>query len=117
MEKNSILKKQELLKNEILDNNFDKEAFVDFCINKKENGDDLNSWTYDEITEIIKEFKDLSTNKIKSTDVETSNATAEPKIQKGVSEKVKEVSDAQVDKVEKIKIYVNNSIKIIENRK
>ena len=36
-------KKQDLLKNEIIDKNYDKTAFINFCMNKKKNGDDLNN--------------------------------------------------------------------------
>jgi hypothetical protein len=51
-----LLSKQELLKAEIIDKNYDREAFLDFCIAKKENGDDLNTWTIDELKEAIDEF-------------------------------------------------------------
>jgi hypothetical protein len=49
-------KKQSLLQKEIIDKSFDKTAFINFCISKKDNGDDLNNWTYDELSEIVKEF-------------------------------------------------------------
>lgn len=50
------LKKQEILKKEIIDKNLDKDAFLDFCIQKKENGDDLDNWTLEELKETIDEF-------------------------------------------------------------
>jgi len=50
------LKKQEILKKEIIDKNLDKDAFLDFCIQKKENGDDLDNWTLEELRETINEF-------------------------------------------------------------
>jgi hypothetical protein len=51
-----ILKKQEYLKGEIIDKNYDKDAFLDFCIRKKNDGDDLNNWSMDELKQIVEEF-------------------------------------------------------------
>jgi hypothetical protein len=45
-----------LLQTEIIDKNYDKTAFINFCLSKKENGDDLNNWTLDELKEIVNEF-------------------------------------------------------------
>ncbi len=50
------IKKQELLKKEIIDKNLDKDSFLDFCISKKENGDDLDKWSLEELKETIDEF-------------------------------------------------------------
>ena len=54
-------KKQNLLQKEIIDKNYDKTAFINFCMSKKDNGDDLNNWTYDELSGIVQEF--ISTQK------------------------------------------------------
>ena len=51
-----VQKKQNLLKDEIIDKNYDKTAFINFCMSKKDNGDDLNNWTYEELSLIVKEF-------------------------------------------------------------
>ena len=58
MEENNeeIQAKQTLLQTEIIDKNYDKTAFINFCLSKKENGDDLNNWTLDELKEIVNEF-------------------------------------------------------------
>lgn len=53
------LKKQELLKKEIIDKNLDKDSFLDFCMQKKENGDDLDNWTIEELKETITEFSKI----------------------------------------------------------
>lgn len=50
------LKKQKLLKNEIIDRCYDQTAFIEFCMQQKKNGDDLDSWTYDELKIVINEF-------------------------------------------------------------
>ena len=51
-----IQAKQNLLQTEIIEKNLDKGSFINFCLSKKENGDDLNNWTYAELQEIVKEF-------------------------------------------------------------
>ena len=58
MEENmeEIQAKQTLLQTEIIDKNYDKTAFISFCLSKKENGDDLNNWTLDELRQIVSEF-------------------------------------------------------------
>ena len=56
MEDNEIQAKQQLLQTEIIEKNYDKNAFISFCLSKKENGDDLNNWTIDELTQIVNEF-------------------------------------------------------------
>lgn len=52
-----IEQKQNLLKEEIIDKNYDQEKFIQFCLVKKENGDDLTQWSLAELHEIIDEFK------------------------------------------------------------
>ena len=53
---NEIQAKQSLLQTEIIDKNLDKGSFINFCLSKKENGDDLNNWTLSELEGIVKEF-------------------------------------------------------------
>lgn len=58
--------KQSLLRKEIIDSKYDKEAFLDFCISQKEQGDDLDNWTLEELEKIIvdfKKFQDVKDNK------------------------------------------------------
>lgn len=52
-----IEQKQNLLKEEIIDKNYDQEQFIQFCLVKKENGDDLTQWSLTELHDIIDEFK------------------------------------------------------------
>lgn len=51
-----IQAKMDLLQKEIVDKNLDKNSFVNYCLRKKENGDDLNSWTISELKELIQDF-------------------------------------------------------------
>ena len=53
-----IQQKQQLLQTEIIDKNLDKTSFINFCLSKKENGDDLSNWTLSELQAIVKEFAD-----------------------------------------------------------
>ena len=48
--------KQRLLKSEIIDRCYDQTAFIDFCMQQKKDGDDLDNWTYDELKEVIQKF-------------------------------------------------------------
>ena len=59
-----IQAKQELLQREIIQKNLDKGSFINFCLSKKENGDDLNNWTFAELEEIVKEFVSGQTQNI-----------------------------------------------------
>ena len=45
-----FLQKQNLLQSEIIEKNYDKRAFINFCLSRKDNGDDLNNWTLEELT-------------------------------------------------------------------
>ena len=56
-----IEQKQALLKSEILDKNFDQDKFIQFCLQKKSNGDDLTQWSLPELEQIIEEFKQIHT--------------------------------------------------------
>ena len=53
--------KQEIIKAEIIDKNYDKDKFLAYCINKKENGDDLSKWSLLELNTAISEFITSST--------------------------------------------------------
>ena len=56
-EENDIINKQSLIKAEILDKNYDKNLFFDFCLAAKpQNGDDLANWSMDELKEVIRRF-------------------------------------------------------------
>ena len=49
--------KQNLIKSTIIDQKYDKNAFFNFCMNKKkEGGDDLANWTIEELNSVINEF-------------------------------------------------------------
>ena len=45
--------KKELLQKEIIDKNYNKQMFLDFCSSRKQFGDDLNLWSINELKEVI----------------------------------------------------------------
>ena len=55
--------KQSYLRQEILDNNYDAQSFLDFLITKKgEKASDINNWTIDELKTVVIEFKNANNN-------------------------------------------------------
>jgi tetrahydromethanopterin S-methyltransferase subunit A len=108
MEDEEIQAKQSLLQTEIIEKNYDKTAFINFCLSKKENGDDLNNWTLDELTEIVREFVNSQTQSQADT------GTGEVK-QDGQQEIKKE----DIEKMEKFNAEESKNFKerVIECRK
>ena len=51
--------KQSYLKSEIIDKNIDQDKFLDYCMKIKENGDDINNWTFDELKKCVADFNEL----------------------------------------------------------
>ena len=48
--------KKNLLQTEILEKNYDQVKFVEYCLSKKPGGDDLTTWTLEELKTTIQEF-------------------------------------------------------------
>ena len=55
--------KKELLKKEVMDTGINLDEFINYCVSKKEDGDNLNNWTIDELKTIIKEFTEINAEK------------------------------------------------------
>jgi len=76
--------KQELLQAEILEKNYDQMEFLQYCTSQKENGDDLNNWTYDELKTCVLNFqesvqkKESESKKASSLNFFLSNAKQNP---------------------------------------
>ena len=103
-----IQAKQTLLQTEIIEKNYDKTAFINFCLSKKENGDDLNNWTTEELTEIVREF------------VNSQNQTAAPSdTAKGDAKGNQEIKKEDIEKIEKFNAEESKNFKekVIECRK
>ena len=52
-----IEEKQKFLVDEIMNQNYDPQRFSDYISNLKENGTDLNNWTFGELKEVVISFK------------------------------------------------------------
>ena len=95
-----IKQKQKLLQEEIIDKNLDKTMFINFCLSKKENGDDLSNWTLPELQNIVKEFAESQKQQQAanpSLQEQISNLNANPK---GPQE-TEEINKESVEKLEK----------------
>lgn len=63
---NDITKKQQIIKEKILDKGYNKNAFFEFCMKQnKVNGDDLSYWSFDELNAVITSFTNEEDEKIK----------------------------------------------------
>ena len=124
---NELEEKTKVLKNEIIEKNHDQNAFINFCLSKKENGDDLNNWTLQELKNVIKEFtetqkeKELTTKEQnKQINEESLNKSMEKidtsklKVGEKTSEKTIIINCKKLDKTilndKKIKIIIRNPI-------
>ena len=95
-----IKQKQKLLQEEIIDKNLDKTMFINFCLSKKENGDDLSNWTLPELQNIVEEFAESQKQQQAanpSLQEQISNPNANPK---GPQE-TEEINKESVEKLEK----------------
>lgn len=52
-----IQEKQNYLVNEIMNQNYDTEKFSEYMSRLKENGTDLNNWTFEELKNVVTSFK------------------------------------------------------------
>ena len=115
MEDEEIQAKQTLLQSEIIEKNYDKTAFINFCLSKKENGDDLNNWTFDELKEIVSEF--VSTQDQAQAANETKSDEPKPEEQK--EGEGQEIKKEDIEKMEKFNAEDSKNFKerVIECRK
>ena len=88
-----LKKKQEYLQKEIKDKNYDHEEFIDFITFKKENGANIDKWTYDEIINLTNEFKSKSySKKLNNGNKTVVNEENKNDIKKRVVEEIKNKS-------------------------
>ena len=57
-QEDQLLLKQNLLQTEILEKQYDQNDFLNYCTSQKENGDDLNNWTYEQLKECVTNFQE-----------------------------------------------------------
>ena len=122
MESNDeFAQKQNLLQVEIIEKNYDKTAFINFCMSKKENGDDLNNWTLEELTQVVQEFVKFHNQDIDTNSNQNANQGEEEikkenveKMEKFNAEEHKNFKDIKINcrKLEKTQLN-NNEIKVV----
>ena len=123
--------KQKLLKNEIIDRCYDQTAFIEFCMQQKKDGDDLDNWSYDELKITVQQFinkmneKYINENKEEETIIKD-NTTDNNNIndnQKNINSKEKDIKSEQNENSKKeneekmITIKCKELIKNILNNK
>ena len=104
--------KQNYLRSEIIDKNYDAEEFSDFVKQYKENGSDLNNWTFDELKEAVAKFKNKGNNQSKEEEEKT--------IEKGVenirqSYNLSSIVYPDMELVKNTDNSINNNLKINYN--
>ena len=104
-----IQTKQTLLQNEIINKNLDKTSFINYCLSKKENGDDLNNWTLAELQEIVKEFVSSQAQIIQNSQV----------LSNKIEEENNELKKENLEKIEKFNVAEEKVLKetIVQCRK
>ena len=55
--KEDLEQKHQYLLSEIINKNYDSNNFINYCLKKKENGDDLSNWTLEELKQCVSEFQ------------------------------------------------------------
>ena len=69
-EKELDIKKQ-FLTQEIINRGYNTNDFLNFCLTKKQNGDDLENWPLEELKECVKDFQQKNNNDEKSTSMKS----------------------------------------------
>ena len=60
-----LIEKQNLIKSTIIENNYDKNLFFTYCMNREgSKGDDLSNWSIEELKEVINSFRKEQDEKI-----------------------------------------------------
>ena len=106
--------KQQYLREEILNKNYDIEEFSEFMSQYKENGLDLMNWTFDELKDAVKKFK--------SNNIVQTKEDEEKIIEKGIenirkSYIINEMENQKINSQNKIGNNENNNIMNNNNKK
>ena len=104
--------KKSLLQAEILDKNYDQIKFVEFCLSKKPNGDDLTTWSLEELKSTVQEF----TTKFPKINIDTNfninNYYNQRDIQNQVNDLQKDIENMNVPAPQPNKNEQNQTIKL-----
>ena len=103
--------KQELLKAEIIAKDYDGQEFLQYCIKLRENGDDMNNWTYEELKLVVQNFigycetKKAQIKKKENIDTQNNNNIEKEKIE---DKNIPKKADENNKKEQNIKEENNN---------
>ena len=61
---NDIEQKKQFLREEIINKGFNTEDFLNLCLSKKENGDNLVNWDFEELKQCVKDFQAQNKNEL-----------------------------------------------------
>ena len=122
--KNELEIKQELLKNEIIGKSLNPEKFLQFCQSQKENGDDLNNWTYEELKQCVQNFaksqeQEKEENAENDTKIDKRNSLPLPKFSKSKTENLENITTLEEDekKISEERHSINNiDIELIKSK-
>ena len=98
--------KQELLKEEIIANNYDGQKFLEYCINLKENGDDMNNWTYEELKLVVENFKADSNLKEEKLKEQNNKEINQKKKEENKKEEIEKEKKEDEKKKKKLKMKI-----------
>lgn len=117
--------KQELLKSEIIAKNYEPQKFLEYCINLKENGDDMNNWTYEELKLVLENFKGDYEAK-KEQKILQQKKQAEKEKEKEIKDEINTNENIKTEKLDQIDTKkeehnnntnnINNKIPIVEKK-
>ena len=110
-----LLRKQELLKAEILAKKFDGNKFLQFCLNIKENGDDMNNWTYDELKKCVEDFIETQKPKSKEIPQENNKENIEKKEENNKNQ-IKNESSEKTDNLNKLIILDKKEEELFQSK-
>ena len=89
--------KQELLKAEIIAKDYDGQKFLEYCMNLKENGDDMNNWTYDELKSVVENFKSDYDSEIEKKEKQKKKEIKEENKKGKEKKKEKEINEEKIE--------------------
>ena len=111
-ESNQLKLKEELIKEELENKNYEKEIFLKFISEKKENGSDLNNWSIYELTNEIYSYKNSQNQGSNNDNISNIKQEEIPKSKISISETLKlnqqeKNIKEEINQVQNINIYNN----------
>lgn len=82
--------KLNLIKREITNKNYARKDFMNYCLLKKNNGDNIDNWTLDELSSLVHEFQQ---NNIPQEEIENDNCNGEKEMEEDFFENENENED------------------------